>query len=970
LWPGLRAVMIRFRVLGLPDLRGEDATELRAVLTQPRLMALFSYLAVARPGGFHRRDSLVALFWPELNSEGARNALRQTVHRLRAAVGEGVVVNRGTDELGVEPTRLWCDAAAFETTLEAGDPLGALELYRGDLLPGFFLSDAPEFERWLESERARLRQRALSAAWSLADRAAAGGNAATTAHWARWAAALTPEDEGALRHHLELLLRVGDKTGAQRAYDAFARRLAEDYQAEPAPETRALLAGPIRPSPPKVAASPAAVLASAGIETPEILPKPNAPEPLGVPARPGYRWLVPALAAVVITLVLGVGWMRARVRPDGASEQALAVFPFSVRGSPTLEYLREGLVDLLSAKLEGASGVRSIDPRATIAAARGTDRLEPRRAAAAALDLGARWLVLGDVVEIAGRVTVSAALYSARDPTRPTLTRSVEGDASRLAELVDDLAGQVLAGQVRTRDTTLTRIASLTTHSLPALKAYLAGEQALRAGRDAEADALFQEAVDLDSTFALARYRLAIVTVWVPRGDALLLADQAARHADRLTPLARDLLLAYQAYRQGAADRAERLYRQVTSTHPDNVEAWIMLGETWFHFNPYRGRFQEDSEAAFRRALALDSINPHALIHLARSAAFGGRRATLDSVVRQFLALYPTAERGLELRALRAFAARDSLESARVMAQALTQSDVDLNTVWEAAALWTQNWDWVPRLAAGNTSGRDQMWLDHWGRWVTAFPLARGKFREAAMAGTSFPVNRGWLLESRALMAADRFFNLPRAEVAAVRDEVERSRPYPVQPYMLGAPDAAAGAAFRSYLLGLLSARLADTVTARHHLSQVAIPGDTMRQRVGRDLSTGLAAEITRARGNTAEAFGMLEHQALAQLGANRLLAHWGTRERFLRAELLVGLGRDQEALPWYASFRSYYDLLYMAPAHFRQGQIYQRLGNVERALFHYGRFVDLWKDSDPELRPLVAQAREAAIQLSATAPR
>ena len=58
--------MIRLRMLGTPDLRGDDASELRSVLTQPRLLGLFAYLALARPRGFHRRDSLVALFWPEI----------------------------------------------------------------------------------------------------------------------------------------------------------------------------------------------------------------------------------------------------------------------------------------------------------------------------------------------------------------------------------------------------------------------------------------------------------------------------------------------------------------------------------------------------------------------------------------------------------------------------------------------------------------------------------------------------------------------------------------------------------------------------------------------------------------------------------------------------------------------------------------------------------------------------------------
>src|SRR5256885_10551470 len=106
--------MIRFLALGTPDLRGEEASELRAVLTQPRLLARLTYLAVARPRGFHRRDSLVALFWPEVGHDQARNALRQVVHRLRRALGEDVLAGPRADDLAVDLGRLWRDVAPFD----------------------------------------------------------------------------------------------------------------------------------------------------------------------------------------------------------------------------------------------------------------------------------------------------------------------------------------------------------------------------------------------------------------------------------------------------------------------------------------------------------------------------------------------------------------------------------------------------------------------------------------------------------------------------------------------------------------------------------------------------------------------------------------------------------------------------------------------------------------------------------------
>ena len=63
--------------------------------------------------------------------------------------------------------------------------------------------------------------------------------------------------------------------------------------------------------------------------------------------------------------------------PSRATVRTLAVFPFTVRGNSELSYLREGMVDLLSAKMNGTSQFRAIDPRGIIAAARQTQSSGP-----------------------------------------------------------------------------------------------------------------------------------------------------------------------------------------------------------------------------------------------------------------------------------------------------------------------------------------------------------------------------------------------------------------------------------------------------------------------------------------------------------------------------------------------------------------------------------------------------------------
>ncbi|PYO62824.1 MAG: hypothetical protein DMD28_04310 [Gemmatimonadetes bacterium] len=234
--------MIELRLLGRLSLTSADGRDVRALLGQPRRLALLAYLAAATPPGFHRRDSLLALFWPELDQEHARAALRQALHVVRDALGADAVASRGDEELGLDFDRVSCDVAAFGRAIDGAQFREALDVYRGDLLEGFFIAGAPDFERWLETERSRLRETASRAARMLGEHCEADGNLTTAAHWARRALDLAPNEEALLRRLITVLDRHGDRAGALQAYEEFRARLADEYEAQPAPETEALVA--------------------------------------------------------------------------------------------------------------------------------------------------------------------------------------------------------------------------------------------------------------------------------------------------------------------------------------------------------------------------------------------------------------------------------------------------------------------------------------------------------------------------------------------------------------------------------------------------------------------------------------------------------------------------------------------------------------------------------------------------------
>src|SRR5213594_4583720 len=123
--------MVEFRLLGTLSLTTADGREVGSLLSQPRRLALLAYLAAATPRGLHRRDSLLALFWPELDQEHARAALRQALHVVRDALGADAVASRGDEEIALDVDRVSCDVPAFGRAIDGEQFREALDLYRG-----------------------------------------------------------------------------------------------------------------------------------------------------------------------------------------------------------------------------------------------------------------------------------------------------------------------------------------------------------------------------------------------------------------------------------------------------------------------------------------------------------------------------------------------------------------------------------------------------------------------------------------------------------------------------------------------------------------------------------------------------------------------------------------------------------------------------------------------------------------------
>ena len=219
------------------DLRDADGRSVERLLTNSKAVGLLAYLAVPSVGRFVRRDRLVAMFWPGLDQQRARTALRKTVFAIRTALGPESVHSRGEEEVALSNRVLRCDAADFIRAADEGFLVAALQLVRGELMPGFHLAECLELDQWLEQERTNARERAAAAAWALAKRLESDQQLSDAVGMARLSVRIAWTDERALRRALLMLDRIGDRAGALRLYEEFTRRLRTELDAEPSPET-------------------------------------------------------------------------------------------------------------------------------------------------------------------------------------------------------------------------------------------------------------------------------------------------------------------------------------------------------------------------------------------------------------------------------------------------------------------------------------------------------------------------------------------------------------------------------------------------------------------------------------------------------------------------------------------------------------------------------------------------------------
>ena len=679
-------------------------------------------------------------------------------------------------------------------------------------------------------------------------------------------------------------------------------------------------------------------------------------------ARPRRKTVMAVIAAAAIAAGAAgaVAWLATRPTAVAVTEQAerIAVLPFTASGAG-VEVLGEGMVDLLTTNLQGVGGIQVVDPRLVL---KRWGRKDPDEESGVeeALDLGreldAGSVVTGSAVSAGGRVRLAADLYAVAGGER--LGRAqVDGPADSILPLVDRLSVALLRDVWRSREPMPSLdLGSLTTDSISALRAYLQGERYYRRFALDSALAQYTRAVEVDSTFALAHLRRALVIGWTGgygSPASVQAADAGFRYAERLPPRSRRLLAGYQAFQEGSS-RAIDSMRAYVNDYPADLEGWYFYGEALHHLVEIEPRSPDTVLAAFDRVIAGDSTSTPAVVHPLEITLTYRDSTRFKRYLQVFARTAPRA---------RVVAHRVAAEL--VWGPPPSESDL------RAAVLAVPHIVSYSVVAAyRNEAATSDSILDLRRRLVTALPSSSPVRRFEPFDRGFMLIGLGRLREARALVdtvaaispgAAAGLLGWPVA-LGLAPSSVDRTRMDSLLARDRSENESPQMAAYVDAIRAVAHGRTEEAVSRA--TDAIRAPISTEDSTRSRGLLRAAIGWARLVQGDTTTGISDLR-TGLSVTGGPQ-----GAASTSLRFQLALALSADPRTRTegithlrygFSGSAFSLLPLTYLA-----LGRTYEAADKPDSAALAYGRFIRLWDKADPELQGRVSEAREALARLTA----
>jgi eukaryotic-like serine/threonine-protein kinase len=535
---------------------------------------------------------------------------------------------------------------------------------------------------------------------------------------------------------------------------------------------------------------------------------------------------------------------------------------------------------------------------------------------------GAKAVVAGEISRVGQGFVLSARLITA-DGTELVALRETAEDDRAIVPAIDRLSGHL---RERIGESLRTirggePLEKVTTSSMEALRLYSEGAKLSDQGEFAKATVALRQAIALDSGFAMAWRKLAVVL-----GNTQASNDQ-------------ETAATIKAYEH--RDRLPEIERQVTTAYYYNI----------VDYKP------EELEAAYRRILAIDPTNDIASNNLSLFLAQRGRFVEAESLAVGMIRQDPsTGNQYFQL--LNAQIGQGHFDAARATLEQLGRAGPTSPTYLQGKA-------WL--LSASRSFDSAQR------AWLDLGMQVRDPSYQSVMhfALTGVAQTRGQLAEAerqtRLGEEVDQQRGLPGAVLT--REAAVAKEQALFQGDSLGALKVLKTALEQHPLAGipaldrpLPQLAIAYTVAGQPALARKLLTEYESSVPIGR--RRGLAAWY-RATGWLALSEGrpkdaVTAFQAAQEWGECSDCGNWELGLAYERASLpdSAVAAYERAAAPQGTGLKTGEARWSLAPSLRRLGELYDARGDKAKALEYYGQFADLWKEADPSLQPVVREVK------------
>jgi len=682
------------------------------------------------------------------------------------------------------------------------------------------------------------------------------------------------------------------------------------------------------------------------------------------------KLFIPALVVVALVMIGVIIWQflpQKKSAPPLSGKPSLAVMYFENRSG--LQDLDKILVDMLTTNLSRYEGIEVVSSQRLFdilnqMGKQDVDTIDKKTATEVAARAGVRAMLLGSIMKIGDRVIINSHLT---DVQSGAIIDSTQAEGSKIDDdifgMVDKLTAKIglkMGVAPEEKDQEL-KITDVTTSSLEAYQYYQKGLEHFWRWKFQSAEENFQKAVDIDSAFAMAY-------LWLAWAQARMGWDLYDPFIDA-TPFKKTIALA-KKYSQKATERERLLIdmgiaffnfdiesfktfcKRLVERYPKEKLGYLYLGNAyWFELD------YERAKEAVEKALELDPTYANSYNQLAYMNALLKDRSGATSAVKKYNAVHPdvslTYHSAWETHAMLGMFDE---------AQGFLEEGMKRIPEWRSVHIWL-GINHLLKQDADKAREEFRIWSDYYPKSIVYSALDMGC---------------SYLLEGKYMMAVSEFrrgvesaqrendknnemlarINLGRILVVQRKydeaiDEYKEAEKLSMKVYK---QDFNPDSIFDNYLAGIALVYKGDYKAAQDRADAIkSIMQKGNYKPMNLDFYHLLLGELYTAQKNP----------KAAQREINKL-SGWA-KEASPRYKKLVAVineiqGDFEKAVEEYRN--SFENWLLINPTvrrvhlldffderskvDYNIAKIYEKMGKTTKAIEHYEKFLDLWKDADP----------------------